>query len=158
MILSFLKKWCSVESPIPPVPPPVPLGVISRKDQNGNNNNNNNNNAPDIEPQPDVVLMPDDGSFDPFVRIDSFQAEPRCHDTPLNLSLKCDNCTIGFPKVDLCVKFGRSFAGSPSDSIEFKVNKYEINILSRGGDITKKLKNKWCFRRLKSIVYKRYIH
>ena len=54
------------------------------------------------------------------IDLGTFKAEPMCHDMPLNLSLDCEHCEPGFPKVDICVKFGRLLT---SDS-EFKVRNF----------------------------------
>ncbi|CAG5089410.1 Oidioi.mRNA.OKI2018_I69.PAR.g12207.t1.cds [Oikopleura dioica] len=45
-------------------------------------------------------------------------AQPKCNGEALQLNLECEGCHVGFPKLDLCVRFSRE--DSLRDESEFK--------------------------------------
>ena len=47
-------------------------------------------------------------------------AQPKCNGEALQLNLECEGCHVGFPKLDLCVRFSRE--DSLRDESEFKVS------------------------------------
>ena len=49
-------------------------------------------------------------------------AQPKCNGETLQLNLECEGCHVGFPKLDLCVRFSRE--DSLRDESEFKVSRF----------------------------------